>query len=146
MQTIGLIRNDGNNNIIYKNQKLLQCLLLSFARVVRARCRKTERKKNCVVRAERFTRRWPFRTAMTVSDGGDCFSLLSCMWQWPFHTRNDRVSVSVFGNIVQRLYCMQKDGVSVSVCDNLVRKSYCLQKGGVCVSVCNNLILSSHCP
>ena len=72
------IGKDGNNNTVYHTQKLLQCLLLSFARVICTRCLKTEIKKDCAARAERFTRRWPFHTAVTVSDGGDGFGLLSC--------------------------------------------------------------------
>ena len=144
MRMIGSIRNDRKNNTVYHTHKLLQCLLLSFARVVCNCCKIIERKKYCVTNAERFTRRWPFCTSMTSSDGGDCFALLSCTWRWMSCTRQDRESASVCIDIVKRSYCLRKDRVSVSVCDNIVRKFYYLQKGGVCVSVCNNLIISSH--
>ena len=105
MQNIGLIQQYGKNNMVYQTQQLLKCLLLSFARVVCTRCRKTERKQDCVARAEHFSRRWPFCTTVTVSGGGDCFTLLSCTWRWPFHTRKERVPVFVRDNLIRISYC-----------------------------------------
>ena len=142
MQTIGYIGKDVHINTVYQTHQLLQCLLLSFACVICNRCRKTERKKYFVARAESFTRQWTFHTSMTASDGGGCFALLARTYWWPFHTRKDRVSVYVRGNLVRRSYCLRKDGVSVSVRNNLVQRSYCLRKGGVSVSVRNKLVTS----
>ena len=71
MRTIGLIRQDNKNNMVYETQNLLQCMFLSFARVVCTHCKNIERKQYFVARADRFARRWTFRTAVTVSGGGD---------------------------------------------------------------------------
>ena len=96
--------------------------------------------------------------ALKISHGGDHFSLTwlfqtvvtvfycCLMWRWPFHTQNDRVSVFVRDNLMQRSYCLQKYGVSVSLHKNIMRRSYCLKKNEVSVLVCKNLILSLHCP
>ena len=104
-----------------------------------------DRKKDCVARSEHFTRQWPFHTAVTVSDGGDCFALLSCTSRWPFYTRKDGVSVSVRKNLVRISYCMRKDGVSFFVRGNLVQISYCLRKYGVSVFIRDKLVTSFYC-
>ena len=145
MRTIGLIRQDNKNNMVYETQNLLQCMFLSFARVVCTHCKNIERKQYFVARADRFARRWPFRNAVTVSGGGDCFALLYCTWWWPVYMQKDKVSVLVRHNLIRRSYCPQKGGVSVSVCENLIQRSYCLRKDQVSVSVCDNIIPSSHC-
>ena len=145
MRTIGSNGKDGKNNMVYQNQQFLKCLLLSSVRVICTRCWKKEIKKDCVARAERFKRQWPFRMAMTVSDGGYFFALLFCTYRWPFHKRSDGVSASVRENLVQRLYWLWKDGVSVSVRNYLVLISYCLWKNEVSVSVRNKLVTSLYC-
>ena len=128
---IELIGQDGKNNTVYHTQQLLQCFLLSFARIVCTCCRKIERNQYFVARAERFARRWPFFTAVTVSGGDYCFALLSCMWRWTFHTQKYGVSVFLRDNLIRIFYCPQKYEVSVSVCENLIPSLHCSLGGRV---------------